>query len=418
MKKRHLALGIGLLLCGVGLAGWIYQIIKGLTVTNLSNLFSWGLYMGTFEFFIGAASGGMLLFSIAYLFQVEALKPFVKLGSVTSLACVVAAGVAIMTDLGQPFRVLQMIFTPNLGSPLFWDVVVLGLYFVVCAIAVLIQFLPDVGRNRDRRGAKLDREARSHKLAYAALPMVVIMNAVTTLMFAVQNTREWWHSALLPADSVAVATALGLSVMMFVCMLAVGKNGFETHAAAFALMAKIAGVAILVHLCFTVLELVPIAWSGTAESKELLELLFGHYGLLYGAELILPLIAMVLYFSRISNSKPAGLGVMNLFVILGSFIHRMMLLLPAFNMIPLTISVAGLEENMWSYPISSGILEPGKELFVTFWDYTPSLIEWCVNLLPFGLVILVLAGTMVFHPMITASKRSATAKSDHKEATV
>ena len=415
MKKRYVAFGLGLLLCAIGLAGWIYQIIRGFAVTNLSNLFSWGLYMGTFEFFIGVSSGGMMLFAIAYLFRVEALKPFLKLSAVTSLVCVVASGVAILTDLGQPFRVLQMLLTPNLGSPLFWDVVVLALYFILCLIAVLIQFLPDIGRNRDRRGAKLDREERSRKLSYVALPLVVIMNAVTTLMFAVQNTREWWHSALLPADSVAVATALGMSVMMLVCLLAVGKSSFKIHAAAFNLMAKIAGVAILIHLGFTALELVTLSWSGTMESKELLELIFGHYGLLYTAELALPLIAMFAYFTRLSRKAPVGLGVMNLLVIIGSFIHRMMLLLPAFNTIPLTISVAGLEENLWAYPIASGILEPGHDLFVTFWDYAPSLVEWIVNLLPFGMVILVLAGAMIFHPMLPEKTCCSCAQSNCKE---
>ena len=59
MKKRYLTLALGLLLCAAGFGGWVYQIMKGLAVTNLSNSFSWGLYMGTFEFFIGAASGGI-----------------------------------------------------------------------------------------------------------------------------------------------------------------------------------------------------------------------------------------------------------------------------------------------------------------------------------------------------------------------
>lgn len=53
--------------------------------------------------------------------------------------------------------------------------------------------------------------------------------------------------------------------------------------------------------------------------------------------------------------------------------------------------MAGLEENLWSYPISSGVLEAGKDLFVTSTAYVPSLTEWAVNLLPMGLVVLILA---------------------------
>ena len=407
MKKRYIALALGLILCAAGFAGWVWQIIQGLAVTNLSNSFSWGLYMGTFEFFIGAASGGMLLFSVAYLFRVKSLMPYVKLGAVTSLACVVASGVAIMTDLGQPFRVMQMILTPNVGSPLFWDVIVLGLFAVISLVAVLIQFLPDMSKKVSGRDCEMQRDKRSKKLAFLALPMVVIMNAVTTLMFAVQNTREWWHSALLPADSVAVATALGLSVMMLVGLLSGGKKGFQANAFAFDLLAKISGVAILIHLFFTVLELATLAWSGAAEGRELLELIFGHYGALYAVELALPALAMAVYFTSVSWKRPMVLGLMNIFVILGSFVHRMMLLLPAFNSIPMTIPVAGLEENLWSYPIASGILKPGEDVFVTFWDYAPSLMEWCVNLLPFGLVVLVLAGAVIVNPKLIPAKSAA-----------
>lgn len=117
MKKNRIALLIGALLCAVGLAGWIYQLMNGLVVTNMRNPFSWGLYIASFELFIGLATGGMLLFSIAHLFHVDSLKPFARLGAWTSLGCAVASGFIILADLGQPARVLQMLLTPNVKSP-------------------------------------------------------------------------------------------------------------------------------------------------------------------------------------------------------------------------------------------------------------------------------------------------------------
>ncbi len=385
MKKTHITFIVGLILCVAGVLGWGYQIMNGLGITGLSNPFSWGLYMGTFEFFIGVSSGGMLLFSIAYLFQVESLKPFTKLGAVGALAGVVAAGVAIMTDLGKPFRVLQMLLTPNVASPLFWDVVVLGIYVILCIAATVIQLKPDSKKHRGDKGAALDCEKRSRALSYFALPFVVIMNAVTTLMFAVQNTREWWHSAILPADSVAVATALGLSFMLLVCMLAAGREDFESGRKGFALLGKIAAAAVLAHLFFTALELTTLAWNNSAESSHLLGLLFGTYGPLYIAELLLPLAAMVIFAAGKEKSKGV-MGIASLLVIAGMFIHRMMLLLPAFNSIPLTISVTGLEENLWSYPVATGfsgqekmyLLHSGN-IFPRLWNsaLTCCPLVWC-----------------------------------------
>lgn len=403
MKKRHLALILGLILCAVGLGGWVYQLIHGLAVTGLRNPFSWGLYMGTFEFFIGVSSGGMLLFSIAYLFHVEGLKPYAKLGAVASLGSVVAAGVIILVDLGQPFRVLQMLLTPNLGSPLFWDVVVLGLYAVLCLAAVLVQCLPDTKKNKDNRGARLVCGKRSRALSFVALPFIAVMNAVTTLMFAVQNSREWWHSALLPADSVAVAAAVGLSFMLLVCLLADRRNGSKERFQALDLLAKIIAAAILVHLGFTVLELVPIVWANTAEGKALLDVIFRQFGLLYALELILPLLAMAAYATKAGRASAKVLGGASVLVVAGTFIHRLMLLLPAFSTVPLTFPVAGAE-GLWSYPIAVGTFTEGVDVFTTSWHYVPTLIEWAANLLPFGLVLVVIAGAMVIHPMLPAEQ--------------
>ncbi|MDO5142491.1 MAG: polysulfide reductase NrfD [Eubacteriales bacterium] len=397
MKRRYLGLLIGLVLCGAGLAGWIYQIINGLAITDMNNLFSWGLYMGTFEFFIGVSSGGMLLFSLAYLFRVDSLKPYAKLGAFTAFGSVVAAGVAIMTDLGQPFRVMQMLITPNVASPLFWDVIVLGVYAIICLVAVIL-VIKD-GKNEQAFAAK------ARKLSWVAFPFVFIMNAVTTLMFAVQNSREWWHSAILPADSMTVGVNLGLSFMLLVCAITVPANSFERDRAGFQLMARIAAGALLVHFAFTALELSTLAWNGSEESKHLLDLVFGTYGTLSLFEMLLPFLAMLALMAK--GRGKTWYGVSGLLVVVGMFIHRMMLLLPAFNSIGLTIPVPGAEPELWSFPISSGFFEEGQDVFIRFWDYAPTPLELCVNLLPFGVVIAVVALSKI---LFTGNKGSQAAK--------
>lgn len=405
MRKKYGVLILGLILCGIGLSAWIYQIISGLAITDLSNSFSWGLYMGSFEFFIGMSSGGMLVFSIAYIWGVKSLTPFVKIGTITSLATVVASGIAILTDLGQPSRVLYMLLTPNFASPLFWDVIVLGIYVVVCFIAVLLQFLPDTKKFGEKEGFKAACEIHSKRLAYFTLPFIAVLNAVTTLMFAVQNAREWWNSALLPADSVAVATAVGISFMLLIGALLLGKEGYKFWSEGFTLLTKIAGVALLVHLCFTALELVVIGWNNTLEGKHLLGLLANDYGWLYGIEIILPLIAMVVYIG-VKDGKRSWIMTMSIFVIVAIFIHRMMLLLPAFNSIPLSIPVAGLQSESWSVPIASGMLREGQDIFVTYWNYTPTLLEWCVTLLPIGIILVLVTGAVCLFPELPGEKKA------------
>ena len=400
MKKGYPALLAGLALCAAGLAAWIFQIVQGLQVTNLSNLFSWGLYMGSFEFFIALATGGMLVFSIAYIWKVESLMPFGKLASLCAFANVAAAGVAIMTDLGQPFRVLQMLLTPNIGSPLFWDVVILGLYALITLAAVIIQFTPELKKNKGNRGALADAQDRSRKLSFVALPYLVILNAGTALMFAVQKSREWWHSAILPVDAVAVGLAAGVAIMLLVQVIMVDEKKYELWKDGFVILARIGAAALFAHFVFTFLEIVTISWNGGLEGKELLHIVFGRYGLLFFLEMALPFVAMIAWFFYQGGSRKM-LGTMSALVVISMFIQKMMHLLPAFNVISLSLPAGGAENKLWSFPISSGFFKEGQDLFVRSWDYMPTLPEIAVGLLPVGILIIILAGANVLFSVIS-----------------
>ena len=197
-KKSIAALLIGAGMCVLGLIGWGYQLFAGMAVTNMRNSFSWGLYMANFEFLIAMSTGGLLVFSIAYLWKVEALKPFVKIGVIGSLACVFASGVAIFQDLGEPFHSLYMILTANVISPLFWDVIVLTLHVVLSIAATVLVLLPGTKKHKGDRGYEAANDEKCRKLARFTFPFCFLVNGVTSLMFATQSTREWWHSALIP----------------------------------------------------------------------------------------------------------------------------------------------------------------------------------------------------------------------------
>lgn len=399
MKKGTLTFLAGAALSVLGLGAWIFQIMKGLSITNLSNIFSWGLYMGSFEFFIGLSSGGMILFAVAYLWNLDDMKKFAKTGAVLSFASVVASGVAILTDLGQPFRVLYMLLSPNFGSPLFWDVAILGIYAVITLLAVIFTILPDTKSHKGDRGYLMAMEDRCKKLSYIALPYIVVLNAGTALMFATQKSKEWWHSAILPVDAVSVGVSSGIALVLLVAALAVKQEDYDSWERPFTILARIAAVALLAHFVFTFLEIVTISWNGSLEGAELLHIVFHKYVLLFALEILLPLIAMIVYFIWNGSSRPL-LACMSTLVIIGMFIQKMMHLLPAFNHISLSLPNEGAENALWSFPISSGIFTPGQDLFVRSWDYMPTMPEIATGLLPVGLILLVFGGVWLLFGLI------------------
>lgn len=319
--KKLTALIIGALMCAAGLAAWGYQLYAGMQVTNMRNSFTWGLYMGSFEFFIAMASGGLLAFSIAYLWNVEQLKPFAKIAAVGSLAAVVASGVAIFEDLGMPFHALYMLITPNVGSPLFWDVIILTLFVIASVIAVVLTVLPDTKKHQHDRGYRMNAEENCRRFALVAFPMAFLVNIVTSFMFATQNTREWWHSALIPVNACAEATAVGLSFTILLCVIMAKHETFVEYSDGIRLMARIAAGAIAAYIVMSFIEIVPLAWSGTQESQHLLHLIFHTYGLLFWLEILLPLAAMILFLVGGGLGKEL-VAVASVLVIVGIFIQR------------------------------------------------------------------------------------------------
>ena len=62
---------------------------------------------------------------------------------------------------------------------------------------------------------------------------------------------------------------------------------------------------------------------------------------------------------------------------------------PAFNAIPLSLNLPGTGVEHWTYPVAIGEYKEGITVFARSWAYKPSVIEWLIALLPFGLVVFV-----------------------------
>jgi len=397
-----MAIGIGLILMLVSLIAWGYQLKNGLVVTNMRNSFSWGLYIATFAFFVGIAAGGLIISSSVYLFNIEKLKPLTKLASLSAFACTLGAGAMIFPDLGRIDRVYQMFMHPNFRSPLVWDMIVITTYMILTFLSVYVQLLPDWKRNgqgflnnwtNNKSQAEVEAWSKrwSRRVSIVGLPVAILIHTVTALIFATQASRGWWNTAILPPDFIAVAVASGTALVLVISLLLVGKESFKEYHDAFKIMTTIVSAFLLVHFFFVAIDLLIHWWWGSHEGQELFHLLFGTYGKIYAIELVLPLITLVLFFSqRGKNSRPAMfLGSVLLFI--GVFIHRLMLMFPAFNSIPLNLSLPGTGIEGWAYPVASGQFGEGLNVFVNSWSYTPTMLEWLVALLPFGLIILVVA---------------------------
>ena len=137
------------------------------------------------------------------------------------------------------------------------------------------------------------------------------------------------------------------------------------------------------------MDLIIHGWWGSTEGQEVLSLVFKHYGFLYGTELLLPAFTMVFFLSKKGRNGYNALIIGSLLLFIGVFAHRLMLMYPAFNSFPLSLAIPSAGIESWAYPVALGQLQEGVPVFVSAWSYMPTLVEYAVALLPFGLVLFV-----------------------------
>ena len=133
-KGVAVAIVVAAILTVGGLALWAFQLTSGMVNTNMRNLDSWGLYITMFMFLVGLSAGGLIISSAPRVFGMEGFGGVSKIAVWTSICCTVLAIGFVVIDLGQPLRLWELFVYSNLGSPLMWDIIVLGTYLILSIV--------------------------------------------------------------------------------------------------------------------------------------------------------------------------------------------------------------------------------------------------------------------------------------------
>ncbi|MCE9635516.1 MAG: Ni/Fe-hydrogenase cytochrome b subunit [Planctomycetes bacterium] len=105
---------VGLVLCYV-------RFTKGLgAVTNLSDKFPWGLWVG-FDLLcgVGLAAGGFVITATVYIFHIERLRPVVRATILTAFLGYILVVSALMFDIGRPWAMWHPLVMWNPHSVMF-----------------------------------------------------------------------------------------------------------------------------------------------------------------------------------------------------------------------------------------------------------------------------------------------------------
>lgn len=362
---------------------YLVQFQRGLILTDLNNLFSWGLYVSGLAFFVGNAAGGLVLSSSIYLFGLKELKPFARLGALTALVNVICAMISILPDIGQPLRLWHLLVYPQFTSPLVWDIIILNIYAALTTAYLFVLLIPDIYSRLPKPIAAIigsDPAAFSdkwaHRLAPVALFFAVGIHVVTAWIFSTQGGREWWFTAALAPDFVSVAVMAGTTLVLLFATAIFG-NGKEFDKA-FATMRTIITAACIFHFFLMYNEIFIKTWYHHADHMEVFAVLFKEYLPVHLFEVLAPVIAIVLlYRKKVQASKGATIAAAIL-LLAGVLAHRFLIMPPAFNAVPLTIAPAGFQHLEWAFPVAAGRALADGGTFISRHHYLPSIVEWVI----------------------------------------
>jgi len=125
----------------VGVGAALMVFIKGLVITNLTDLVPWGLWISIDLSAIALAAGAFSVSAIAYLLRKKELQPVARTAVFVGFVGYSIAMMMLLLDIGRPDRFWHGFVFWNIHSPL-WEVTMcVGLYFSV----LMTEVLPIIG---------------------------------------------------------------------------------------------------------------------------------------------------------------------------------------------------------------------------------------------------------------------------------
>jgi Ni/Fe-hydrogenase subunit HybB-like protein len=138
----HLWIGFLLIVLGAGAVAYGIVMVKGLSVTNLTDLVPWGLWITIDLSAIALSAGAFTLCAVVYLLGLKQYEPVARTATFIGLIGYTMALLTLLLDIGRPDRFWHAIVYWNTHS-LLWEVsMCLTLYLSVLAL----ETAPIIGR--------------------------------------------------------------------------------------------------------------------------------------------------------------------------------------------------------------------------------------------------------------------------------
>ena len=343
-RGLNIAIGVSAVVVVAGLVLWAMQLSGGMVQTGMRNLNSWGLYITSFMFFVGLSAGGLIISSVPKAFGIAGFGGISKVAVMSSIACTVAAIGMVVVDLGQPMRLWELFAYSNLGSPLMWDILVLGTYLILSCVYLWAQVRAEAG--------KMSHTAL-RVISVVALVCAVLVHSVTAWIFGLQQGREMWHTALLAPWFVSSALVCGTALVICVAVALRAAGYLKWERANLVKLAKLLGAFVMVDLYFFGCDLLTEGFPAGSGLEVVAMLTTGPLAPYFWVEVIGGAVCAVICFTPALRTN--GLLVVgSLLAIVGIFCKRVQLLVGGFQLPNLDYAgpLTSMQHTAWDSGLS------------------------------------------------------------------
>jgi len=384
--KATLAIAAALL--GLGVVAYVYQLFHGLSVTAMTDYFSWGVYIINFVFFIGISMAGSLISAILRLTNISWRHPITRMAEGITVFALIAAALMIVVDMGRPDRFFHILLYGRMQSPILWDVFALSSYLAGSVLFLYLPLIPDLAILRDQgtRFAPWRRKlyrwlalgwtgsAEQHRrldrgmkvMSIVIIPVAISIHTVTAWLFGM-TLRPGWHSTIIGPDFVAGALYSGVAAVITIMALARWKCRLENYVTPehFRKLGMLLLVLCVGYAYFTVNEYLGAFYTQVKTERELLQAVFnGPYVIQFGTMVIVGLVVPGILLALPQTRTVRGIVLASVLANIGMWIKRYIIVVP-------TLASPLLRQETWIGQQNPEGPLPG---------YFPTWVEWAITL--------------------------------------
>jgi len=382
-------LGVSLLIC---LYAYTLQLRDGLGVAGIRDYVSWGMYISNFVFFVATSLIGMLISAVLGLTGVKWAAPLARIAEIIALAFAAVAGLVIISDMGRPDRLLNVIIHGRIQSPIVWDITVVSVYVLISALLLYLPLIPDLKICYDKLDKAPTFQRKIYKtlslnwngsfeqqkiikqttraLAIFIIPVALAIHTVTSWLFA-NTSRAGWDSTIFGPYFVSGAFVCGSAAViigMYFYRINFKLKDYITDFH-FDNMGKLLVLVSLIYLYFNLNEyMVPGYKMKKFEAIHINELFTGAHAFLFWSTQLLGLVIPIILLLFKKLRKPLPIMIISIFVLVGAWFKRYIIVVPT-------------QEHPYL---------PIQNVPMNFKVYTPTLTEILITIAPFILVLIII----------------------------